>query len=146
MSENNSSGGSYRIELLKNDNWMPWKRRMLAILRDLGLEKYVDKTINPPTPDEKEALLKWKEGDAKARTRIELSIGDSEMIHLSGANTARDMWNQLTMVKKARGRLGVLATRRALYRASAEEGVDMVDHISKCWDNDRIYRSGDPGH
>jgi hypothetical protein len=124
MSENISSGGSYRIELLKNDNWMPWKRRMLAILRDQGLEKYVDKTTQPPV--ESEALLKWQDGDAKARTRIELSIGDSEMIHLSGANTAKDMWNQLTMVKEARGRLGVLATRRALYRASADEGVDMV--------------------
>ena len=130
MSENTSSG-SYRIELLKNDNWMPWKRRMLAILRDQGLEKYIDKSVNPPSAAEKEAFTKWQEGDAKARTRIELSIGDSEIIHLSGANTARDMWSQLTLVKEARGCLGVLATRRALYRASAEEGMDMVDHVSK---------------
>src|SRR5882757_3808003 len=131
MSENNhSSSGPYRIELLRNDNWMPWKRRMLAILRDQGLEKYVSKTAQSPAGDE-EAITKWQDGDAKARTRIELSIGDSEMIHLSGANTAKDMWNQLTMVKEARGRLGILSTRRTLYRASAEEGVDMVDHISK---------------
>src|SRR5271169_1574206 len=137
MSEHHSSG-TYRIELLKSNNWMPWKRRMLAILRDQGLEKYVEKSAEPPkvstgapTKEETEAVLKWQEGDAKARTRIELSIGDSEMIHLSGANTAREMWNQLTMVKEARGRLGILATRRTLYRASAEEGVDMVDHISK---------------
>ena len=74
---------------------------------------------------------KWKEGDAKARTRIELSIGDSEMIHLSGASTAKDMWSQLSMVKESKGRLGVLATRRALYRAMAEEGFDMVEHVSK---------------
>ena len=136
MSENNSSG-SYRMDLLRGDNWMPWKRRMLAILRDQDLEKYVEKdaalpTVSTtPTSEERDALQKWKNGDAKARTRIELSIGDSEMIHLSGANTAREMWSQLVMVKEARGRLGILATRRALYRASGEEGVDMVDHISK---------------
>ena len=53
------------------------------------------------------------------------------MIHLSGTKTARDMWNQLTLVKESRGRLGVLATRWALYRATAEEGFDMIDHISK---------------
>ena len=96
---------------------------MLAILRDQGLEKYVEKTVESPKPksldkptkEEMEAIDKWQEGDAKAHTRIELSIGDSEMIHLSGANTARDMWNQLTMVKEARGRLGILATHRALY-------------------------------
>ena len=35
------------------------------------------------------------------------------------------------MVKESKGCLGVLATRRALYRASAEEGFDMITHISK---------------
>jgi transposase InsO family protein len=138
MSDQHTSG-SYRIELLKADNWMPWKRRMLAVLRDQGLEDYIEKTTEPrrpaiptePTKEESDAIIRWKAGDAKARTRIELSIGDSEMIHLSGAVTARDMWNQLCMVKESRGRLGVLATRRALYRATADEGVDMVEHISK---------------
>ena len=52
------------------------------------------------------------------------------MIHISGAMTACEMWNQLALVKESKGRLGVLATHRALYRASAEEGFDMVDHIS----------------
>ena len=141
MSDNNhsSGSGSYRIELLKGNNWMPWKQRILAILRDQGLEKYVKKTTelpkpkasDKPTKEETEAIDKWKEGDVKACTRIELSIGNSEMIHLSGAKTARDMWNQLTLVKESRGRLGVLATCQALYRATAEEGFDMIDHISK---------------
>ncbi|KAJ2925473.1 hypothetical protein H1R20_g11620, partial [Candolleomyces eurysporus] len=40
------------------------------------------------------------------------------------------MWKQLTQVKESKGRLGILATRRALYRAKAEEGCDMVEHIS----------------
>ena len=91
---------------------------MLAILRDQGLEKYVKKTAElpkakepaEPTKEETEAIDKWPEADMKACTRIELSIGDSEMIHLSGAVTARDMWNQLSLVKESRGCLGVLAT------------------------------------
>ena len=111
---------------------------MLAVLRDLGLEKYIDKaTVAPmpanrdqPTKEEIDALDKWKEGDAKARTRIELSIRDAETIHICGATTAKEMWNQLSMVKESKGRLGILATRRALYRASAEEGFDMVTHVS----------------
>jgi len=53
------------------------------------------------------------------------------MIHISGASTAREMWDQLTTVKESKGQLGVLATRRALYRATAEEGFKMVTHISK---------------
>ena len=56
-----------------------------------------------PTSEERDALQKWKNGDAKVRTSIELLIRDSEMIHLSRANTAQEMWSQLVMVKEARG-------------------------------------------
>jgi gag-polypeptide of LTR copia-type len=133
------TSGTYRIELLKGNNWMPWKRRMLAVLRDLGLETYIERdAVSPapaiplsPTPEEIEAIRKWKEGDAKTQTRIELAIGDSEMIHLVGARTASEMWKQLSLVKESRGKLGVLATRRALYRSIAEEGFDLLEHISK---------------
>jgi hypothetical protein len=112
---------------------------MLAVFRDLGLDKYIAKDEKAPgladpakpTADELDAQKKWTDGDGKARTWIELSIGNAEMIHISGATTAAEMWEQLCMVKESKGRLGVLATRRALYRATAEEGFDMVEHVSK---------------
>src|SRR5271168_2698603 len=134
MSEEYTSG-TYRMEMLKSSNWMPWKRRMLAVLRDLGLEKYIasipeEAKRGEPTEEENEAQEKWRNGDAKARTQIELAISDAEMIHISGATTASEMWKQLSQVKESKGRLGILATRRALFRASAVEGFDMVDHIS----------------
>jgi len=47
MSEGYSTSG-YHIELLKSDNWMLWKRQMLAILRDLNLEKFIEKTAMSP--------------------------------------------------------------------------------------------------
>ena len=73
---------------------MPWKGTILAVLRDQGLEKYVEKDVGipkaseEPTNEEKDATQKWKDGDANAHTRIELSIGDFQMIHLSSTNTA----------------------------------------------------------
>ena len=111
---------------------------MLAVLRDLGLEKYIatDAKLlesadqSKPTAEEIEAQKKCCEGYIKACTRIELAISDAEMIHISGATTAREMWSQLCLVKESKGQLGVLATRRELYRASAEEGLDMINHIS----------------
>ena len=42
---------------------------------------------------------------------IELSIGNSGMIYISGADSMRGMWEQLTTVKESKGRLGVLATQ-----------------------------------
>ena len=131
--------GGYHIESLKANNWMPWKRRILAVLRDLDLERYIDEKSTPPRPvkpteptsEETKAIEDWKTGDAKTRTRIELSLGDSEMIHISGAETASQMWKQLKQVKESKGKLGILATRRSLYRAMAEEGFDMIEHISQ---------------
>ena len=115
---------------------------MLVVLRDLGLELYIAKDaapagfVDPQTPmkDEEAAVKKWREGDAKAWTRIELAVGDTEMVHLSGAETVKEMWDQLCMVKEAKGRIGVLATRRGLYRMEADENnfkFNMVEHVSK---------------
>ena len=107
---------------------------MQAILRDLGIEEFIEEDSTPlvaKTPLTKADIglqKEWKTGDAKAQTQIKLAIGDAEMIHISGATTAREMWKQLTMVKESRGGLGVLAMRRALYRATANESFEMVDH------------------
>ena len=129
MSEDRISVGSYRIEPLKAQNWMPWKRRMQAIFVDLGLEKYIEKDAKPPESDDE--LKKWKEGDVKAKARIELAVSDTEMVHIMGADSAREMWEQLILVKEPKGRLGILTARRALYRATADEGIDMIEHIAK---------------
>ena len=48
MSDEYSSGGGYRYELLKADMWMLWKRRMLVVFRDLGLDKYIAKDAKAP--------------------------------------------------------------------------------------------------
>jgi hypothetical protein len=75
MSEEYTSE-SYCMEMLKSSNWMLWKRRMLAVLRNLGLEQYIAKDTRvpgvakagEPTAEELEAQKKWRDGDAKART------------------------------------------------------------------------------
>ena len=50
---------------------------MQAILRDLGIEEFIEEDSTPPVaktpPTEADIRLQkeWKTGDAKARTRIE---------------------------------------------------------------------------
>ncbi|KAK0232761.1 hypothetical protein IW262DRAFT_1422633, partial [Armillaria fumosa] len=91
----------FRIELLREDNWVPWKRRVTAILRERGLLKYAE--------GEMKGMQTWDETDGKAQTQIELTLSDSQMIHIAGATTAADMWKQLKLVKEARGKLGILS-------------------------------------
>jgi hypothetical protein len=131
--------GRYQIDMLKAHNWMPWKRQMLAILVDLGLDRYVDSTnTHPesakkdgPTTEEKAKQTMWDKMDAKAWCQIKLAIGDAKMVHILGARTAYKMWTQLCMVRESKGQLGILATPWALFRATAEEGCNIAEHIAK---------------
>ena len=52
------------------------------------------------------------------------------MVHISGAKTAREMWEQLKTVKEARGNQGILSARRTLYRTFADESTDIAVHIA----------------
>jgi hypothetical protein len=75
-------------------------------------------------------IAKWEKGELKARTRLELAISDTEMAHIIGAETAYQIWERLCQVKEPKGRLGILAARRQLYRSQAREGFDMVEHVN----------------
>lgn len=43
-----ASSSLYHIELLKEDNWLPWKRRVTGVLRERRLLKYVDGSSTKP--------------------------------------------------------------------------------------------------
>ena len=67
---------------------------MQAILRDLGIEEYIEENSAPPvektplTEADIKVQKEWKTGDAKAQTQIELVIGDAEMVHISSTTMA----------------------------------------------------------
>lgn len=129
----------FKIEPLRADNWLPWKRRVEALLTDRDLIGYVNGSITrvvpadkaTPTAEEATKMSTWGAKDGKAQSQIVLTVSDTEMVHLSGATTAKAMWDQLRTVKEPKGKLGIMAARRRLYRTYADEGVDVVEHISK---------------
>src|SRR6267154_6058249 len=102
MTDAQSSGSLlYRIEHLGENNWIPWKTKVQAILGDKGLEGYIDgmKPIplrgpDPVPADKLAAISKWETEDRKAKTVIVLLVSDTQMVHLMGTNTAKEMWDQ----------------------------------------------------
>ncbi|KAK0220049.1 hypothetical protein IW262DRAFT_1273196, partial [Armillaria fumosa] len=127
------------IELLREDNWVPWKHRVTAILRERGLLRYAEGTdMKPiaaipkaPTAEETAKIWQWEEMDGKVQTQIELTLSDMQMIHIAGTITAAEMWKQLKLVKEARGKLGILSYHHCLYRTVADESTDIVEHITE---------------
>ncbi|KAJ7198371.1 hypothetical protein GGX14DRAFT_666744 [Mycena pura] len=101
----------FRIEQLTDTNWVPWKRRVTAIMRERGLLKIIEGTtakpvpadLDNPTNDKRKQLERWMELDGKAQTQIELTLSDGQMVHIAGAKTAAEMWLQLKQVKERAG-------------------------------------------
>ena len=111
---------------------------MTVILCNLKLEDLITKGIlepkeaGRPMATEAKVIADMTKKDAKARTQIELAVGDSEMIHLLGTTTAKAMWDQLQTVKETQGRLGILLAHHMLFQYSADEmAFDMASHIMK---------------
>lgn len=139
MSAPQAPSAYYRIDPLKGDNWLQWKRRVLAVMRDRGLLSVMDGTEkcpvaadpDKPTANETSKIDDWKKKDGQAQTQIELSISDAEMVHILQAKTSTEMWKHLCAVKEPRGALGILGARRRFYRITMEEGGDMIAHIAE---------------
>lgn len=128
-----------RIEMLQAHNWLPWKRRVNAVACEKGLDGYFTGTNPRPVPkdpkavtdEEKKTIATWEKEDRKAQGILILTISDSEMIHITGATSAKEMWDQLRTVKEARGVVGIMSARRQFYRIRAEEGADITSHIAE---------------
>ncbi|KAF8167009.1 hypothetical protein K438DRAFT_1616246, partial [Mycena galopus ATCC 62051] len=74
-------------------NWVPWKHRVTAIFCERA------------DPDNPMAVnfsdgKRWEELDGKGQTQIELTLSDSQIVHIAGAKTAAEMWKQLKQVKE----------------------------------------------
>jgi hypothetical protein len=57
-------------------------------------------------------------------------VGDEELIHLSGTQTAAEMWKQLRNTKEPKGIFGVVAERQKLLQIIPSESTPIIEHIA----------------
>ena len=113
----------YWIKLLGQDNWLAWKCHIQAVLRECKLIGHMDGTILEPAQTNAGYQV-WKEDDEKAQTQLELSMEDEELDNLTGDNAAK-MWANLCNVKESKGKMGILQTRKTLYRAIMDDSTKL---------------------
>lgn len=127
----------FKIQELNSTNWLAWKRRTTAVLRERELLGYVDSTISPAdstpplTTEEQEALETWTKKDELAQNQIILTIAEEEMVHITRANTAKEMWDALVMVHEPRGGASVISAMRLLFRTVADEESNLEEHLTE---------------
>jgi hypothetical protein len=90
--------GFTRINQLKGDNWLPWKTRVMALFVIADLIKYIDGSY--PHPSDESLVKEWETWDLQTWSLLQLTVGDEELIHLSGTQTAAEMWEQLCDTKE----------------------------------------------
>ena len=92
MSNSSLPSSFFKVVELGPDNWHYWKRCITATLCDRGLTGYVDGTITKPGTENLSLLNDWVAKDGTARTVIELTLSESESGHITGCETAAEMW------------------------------------------------------
>ncbi|UYV77415.1 hypothetical protein LAZ67_15000946 [Cordylochernes scorpioides] len=79
-------------------------------------------------PDEPK--VEWKKKDSKARAIINLSIADSQIVHVKNLLTAKATWDTLKNIYERKTLSGKIYLLRKLYSLKLEEDKDMQQHIT----------------
>ena len=74
-------------------NFISWKPRVLLILEENDLLKFVNEKVLEPKPEE--AKSQWRKCDVKARRILVDSVKDHLVLQISEKKTARNMFKTL---------------------------------------------------
>lgn len=131
---------STRIEPLCKDNYETWKLHVEALLIKNDLWEYV--SGEKPLPEEGEtdsaastrAKTDWIKTDRKARSDLILSIHPSELQHVRGCTTSREVWLKLESIYASRGPARKVMLLKQIMLQKLTENGDARDHINKFFD------------
>ena len=97
---------SYKIDVLKENNWHAWKLRMQKYLHLHKVFKYAEGTCPKPAediPNNSTKVAMWEEEDLIAQTLILTNIDDAQMHHVNDAKASVQMWESLQMAHQTHG-------------------------------------------
>src|SRR6267154_2345952 len=122
---------SYKIDQLRDDNWLSWKGRLVSLLELHDVLEYVEGKVQKPDPNKQDEAAMWKKHDQIAKTLLLINIADAQMVHVSEAKSSKEVWDNLTTIHQSRGQQSITAARRTFYGLQAEEGVNIPEHINE---------------
>ena len=83
-----------------------------------------------PRPNDPCKAQNWDKVEKVAKTMISMNIKPAQFVHVAQATTVKQMWENLVSVHEIRGQQTILALQCTLYRTSAQEGEDIVLHLT----------------
>lgn len=122
--------GLTRIECLGKDNYETWRIQAECLLVKNDGWLYVNGKLPKPSGDDVTALAKWEIDDAKAKADIILSISPSEVRHVKGCSTSRDVWLRLESIYASRGPAKKATLLKKLITYKINEDGNILDEMS----------------
>jgi hypothetical protein len=102
-----------KVDPLKEGNWLAWKTRIIRILKLHKVYDYVEGKV--PKPENDNELEKWEKKDLVAQTLIQINVSDDQIIHVTEAQNASEMWSNLRSIHEIRGQTSITAAKRTFY-------------------------------
>ena len=115
----------FKIEKFNRSNFSLWEMKMRAILmKDNCLLAIGDR------PTEITDDNKWKEMDGNAVANLHLALADGVLSSIAEKKTAKEIWDTLTRLYKAKSSHNKIFLKRRLYTLRMAESSSMTDHIN----------------
>lgn len=113
------------IEKLGDHNWPLWKFKINLILGEKGLSDVV-KSGRPAQPTND-----WISKDGIAQSVIGLALEDTQLCHVIGKATAKEMWDALQSHHERKSMCGKVFLMRKLISLRMPERGSMAEHLSE---------------
>ncbi|BES98060.1 Hydra magnipapillata [Nesidiocoris tenuis] len=129
------SSTNFRIEPLSKDNFDTWQIQVEALLRKSRMWDFVNgknqkPVIDPTKPETGGAAEKWENDDQDAKSDLILTLSPSELKHIKGCKTSRDVWMKLKQIHQSTGPAKKATLLRQLITARMKEGQDVKEYLS----------------
>ena len=108
-----------------SSNYIAWKDRMEAVLKDNGLKEFIDAEIPKPASGNAAALDAWKKKTAKSQRILLEGVKDHIVSKLHGKASPFLMWKALTDLFQSKSDERKLALKDKLRNIKMEKGDSM---------------------
>jgi len=124
---------TYKIDPLKEGNWLAWQNRMTRILKLQKVYGLIDGTVSKPDTDDPQAVEAWEEKDLVAQVLIKNNLSDKQMVHVYQdiITTMASMWQSLQTVHETRSESAIMAAKCTFYGMRAADDANILEHIAE---------------
>jgi hypothetical protein len=114
-----------------NLNYISWKDRMEALLKDNGLKEFIDQDVPKPDVVDVANLDAWQKKVAKARRILLEGVQDHIVSILHGKSTPHEMWKTLMDLFQNSIDHRKLALKDKLRKIKMEKGESIPKYLTK---------------